>query len=120
MTARPVRRRQTIFVGSKIRQLRKERSLTQAELAQRIGVQQSDLCRMENGEYKVSLDTLFKILGVFGMDIGDFFREDPPMLKPVDKEQELIRLFQRLDTPAQDETLEFLRFKSTRAEAWRD
>jgi len=69
MSARPVRRRQTIFVGSKIRQLRKERSLTQAELAQRIGVQQSDLCRMENGEYKVSLDTLFKILGVFGLAV---------------------------------------------------
>ena len=81
MSARPVRRRQTIFVGSKIRQLRKERDLTQAELAQRIGVQQSDLCRMENGEYKVSLDTLFKILGVFGIDIGEFFREDrrPPV-----------------------------------------
>lgn len=120
MTARPARRRQTIFVGSKIRQLRKERSLTQAELAQRIGVQQSDLCRMENGEYKVSLDTLFKILGVFGMDIGEFFREEAALDVPADKEREIVRLFQRLDGPAQDEALEFLRFKYTRSDAWRE
>ncbi|HET9299702.1 MAG TPA: helix-turn-helix transcriptional regulator [Candidatus Polarisedimenticolaceae bacterium] len=120
MSARPVRRRQTIFVGSKIRQLRKERSLTQAELAQRIGVQQSDLCRMENGEYKVSLDTLFKILGVFGIDIGEFFREDPASAGPADREREVLRLFGRLDPGTQEEALDFLRFKCSRTEAWRD
>jgi transcriptional regulator with XRE-family HTH domain len=120
MSARPIRRRQTIFVGSKIRQLRKDRSLTQAELAQRIGVQQSDLCRMENGEYKVSLDTLFKILGVFGLDIGEFFHEDPASAGPADKEREAIRLFQRLDAANQEEAIEFLRFKCARSEPWRD
>lgn len=120
MTARPARRRQTVFIGSKIRQLRKERSLTQAELAQRIGVQQSDLCRMENGEYKVSLDTLFKILSVFGMDIGEFFREDAPPLKSSEKDQEILRLFNRLDVQTQEEALDYLRFKSARAENWRE
>jgi transcriptional regulator with XRE-family HTH domain len=120
MSARPIRRRQTIFVGSKIRQLRKERSLTQAELAQRIGVQQSDLCRMENGEYKVSLDALFKILGVFGIDIGEFFREDPATAGPADREREVLRLFGRLDPPTQEEAIDFLRFKCSRIEAWHD
>ena len=119
MTARPVRRRQTIFVGSKIRQLRKERSLTQAELAQRIGVQQSDLCRMENGEYKVSLDTLFKILSVFGVDIGEFFREETVAARPSDHDDEVLRLFHRLDPSAQMEALEYLRFKSGRVDAWK-
>ena len=52
-------------VGSRLRRLRKERGLTQAELARQIGIQQSDLSRMEKGEYRVSLDNLFKILGVF-------------------------------------------------------
>jgi transcriptional regulator with XRE-family HTH domain len=120
MTARPARRRQTIFVGSKIRQLRKERSLTQAELAQRIGVQQSDLCRMENGEYKVSLDTLFKILSVFGIDIGEFFREEMIPAKAADKDHEMLRLFQRLEASAQEEALEYLRFKNARSESWRE
>jgi len=114
MTSRNSRRRQTIFVGTKIRQLRKERDLTQAELAARIGVQQSDLCRMENGEYKVSLDTLFRILSVFGMEIGEFFRGDAPAASPSDSEQEILRLVQRLDETARAEIVDYLRFKTTR------
>ena len=35
-----------------------------------VGIQQSDLCRMETGEYKVSLETLFKILSMFEMNIA--------------------------------------------------
>ena len=69
------KKRQEIFVGAKIRQLRKERNVTQAELAQKIGVQQSDLCRMENGEYKVSLETLFNILSLFEINIAEFFKD---------------------------------------------
>ncbi len=120
MGPRSVRRRQTVFVGSKIRQLRKERGLTQSELARRIGVQQSDLCRMENGEYKVSLDTLFKVLGVFGMDIGEFFRDEFPSPHATDRERELLRLFQRLSPEAQEEVLDFARYKGARSsETWR-
>ncbi len=48
-------KKQSLLVGSRIRTLRKDRTLTQADLAGRVGIQQSDLCRMENGEYKVSL-----------------------------------------------------------------
>src|SRR5258708_16006210 len=61
------------LVGRKIRQLRRQRKLTQVELADRIGVHQSDLSRMEQGEYKVGLDTLLKILGTFDLSIGHFF-----------------------------------------------
>jgi transcriptional regulator with XRE-family HTH domain len=120
MTARNPRRRQTIFVGTKIRVLRKERDLTQAELASRIGVQQSDLCRMENGEYKVSLDTLFRILAVFGMEIGDFFRDEAAAAGTADGDQEILRLIQRLDDSARTEVLDYLRFKaSRRVETWK-
>lgn len=120
MGTRTARRRQTVFVGSKIRQLRKERNLTQSELAARIGVQQSDLCRMENGEYRVSLDTLFKILGVFGMDIGEFFRDESAPVTPEHQERELLRLFQRLEPQAQEEVLDFVRFVgSRRGNSWK-
>lgn len=115
MGARQGRRRQSLFVGDKIRTLRKERLLTQSDLAQRIGVQQSDLCRMENGEYKVSLETLFKILGVFGMEIGEFFRDAHTVPSPQEQDQELLRLFRRLDDAARTEVLEFLRFRSSRS-----
>ena len=43
-------------VGRRLRELRKARNLTQSDLAQRIGIQQSDLCRMEKGRYRVRLD----------------------------------------------------------------
>jgi transcriptional regulator with XRE-family HTH domain len=114
MGARATHRRQTVFVGSKIRHLRKENGLTQSALARRIGVQQSDLCRMENGEYKVSLDTLFSILSVFGMDIGEFFREELAPSGPTERDHELLRLFHRLDAQAQDEILDFVRYKGLR------
>jgi transcriptional regulator with XRE-family HTH domain len=74
MSAVP-RASQILLVGQKIRQIRKSRHLTQADLASRIGVTQSDLSRMENGEYKVGLDTLFRILHVFELSMSHFFEE---------------------------------------------
>lgn len=114
MTPSPTRRRQTIFIGSKIRQLRKDRRLTQAVLAKKIGVQQSDLCRMENGEYKVALDTLFRILGVFGMKIGEFFQgsDDPhASVMNMDQDQQILGMIRDLDESSRQEVLEFIRFK---------
>src|SRR4030095_10668781 len=67
--------RQVQMVGRKIRELRKEHRLTQVELSSRLGIQQSDLSRMEKGEYRVSLDTLFRILAEFKMSIGEFFQD---------------------------------------------
>ena len=69
------RSKQVELVGKKIRRLRKERKLTQSELATRIGIQQSDLSRIERGEYRVSLDTLFRMLAEFKVSVGEFFEE---------------------------------------------
>src|SRR5262245_27978459 len=73
--AAPAKTRQIQLVGRKIRELRKQRKLTQVELSAQLGIQQSDLSRMEKGEYRVSLDTLFRILDEFKMSIGEFFEE---------------------------------------------
>ncbi len=81
MSAVP-RASQILLVGQKIRQIRKSRHLTQADLASRIGVTQSDLSRMENGEYKVGLDTLFRILQVFELSMSNFFEE--PAAEPAE------------------------------------
>lgn len=118
--ARSQPRRQVVFVGSKIRRLRKERGLTQSALAEMIGVQQSDLCRMENGEYKVSLDTLFKVLGVFRLNIGDFFHDEHAERGSKDIDREVLRLFHALDGESKNEVLDFLRYKGMRQEgAWK-
>lgn len=107
-----MRVKQPLLVGDRIRILRKDRNLTQAELATSIGIQQSDLCRMENGEYKVSLETLFKILSIFQMNIAEFFHEEtPPAFS--EKDVDFIREFQKLDLKSQREVWDFVRFKRT-------
>ena len=102
--------RQAKLAGLKIRGLRKKRHLTQAELASRIGVQQSDLSRMEKGEYRVSLDTLFKILQTFEMTMAEFF--DEVVQGGVSrKDQEILSAIQQLAPADQKEVREFIHFK---------
>lgn len=101
--------RKVHLVGSRIRELRKGRRLTQTELSEKIGVAQSDLSRMEQGEYKVGLDTLFKILQVFDLKMSEFFGETAE--PPAGEERELVEAFQGLPEEARREVLDFLRFK---------
>ena len=107
-TPHPVQ--QVQLVGRKIRQLRKEHKLTQVELSTRLGIQQSDLSRMEQGQYRVSLDTLFRILAEFKMSIGEFFEEiNQESITP--RDIRLIEDFNTLSTDAQREVETFIAFK---------
>jgi len=102
--------RKVALVGSRIRELRKGRRLTQTELSEKIGVAQSDLSRMEQGEYKVGLDTLFKILQVFDLKMGEFFGET---VEPAGEEtRELVSHFHDLSEEGRREVRDFVRFKS--------
>ena len=110
---------QVAVIGSRLRRLRKERNLTQAELACQIGIQQSDLSRMEKGEYRVSLDNLFKILGVFELQVADFFGDphEPvqAMQRPLSHEDmQLLHLLRELGPEARQEIQEFVEFKVRR------
>lgn len=102
--------RQVQLVGPKIRQLRKERKLTQTELASRIGIQQSDLSRMEKGEYRVSLDTLFRILAEFNVSISEFF-EDVAKESLTPRDVNLVRDIKHLNNDARREVEAFVAFK---------
>ncbi|MBV9493825.1 MAG: helix-turn-helix transcriptional regulator [Acidobacteria bacterium] len=102
------------LVGRKIRQLRRQRKLTQVELADKIGIHQSDLSRMEQGEYKVGLDTLLKILQTFDLSIGDFFEENDPS-------ESVYHRFKSLSASAQKEVESFIEFKRRQeTESWDD
>jgi|SRR5436305_8721737 len=104
------------LVGRKIRQLRKEHKLTQVELSSRLGIQQSDLSRMEQGEYRVSLDTLFRILAEFKVSMGEFFEEiAQESITP--RDVRLLQDFNTLPDDAQREVEDFIAFK--RAQGWR-
>lgn len=105
---------QSELVGSKIRQLRKERKLSQTELSARIGVQQSDLSRMEKGEYRVSLDTLLRLLSELGISVAEFFSETAKeSLTPADLR--LVDRFKALPTSAQREVEELI---AQRSQPW--
>lgn len=100
----------TSSVGLKLRGLRRQLRITQSQLASRIGVQQSDLSRMEGGKYRVSLDTLFNILGEFNMSVSEFF-EDPTAVAVTARELELAREICRLKPEARREVEAFVAFK---------
>jgi transcriptional regulator with XRE-family HTH domain len=106
-------------IGSRLRKLRKERSLTQAELARQIGIQQSDLSRMEKGEYRVSLDNLFKILSVFDLRISEFFADhlerSQPARQPLSqRDMQILHMLRELGPDSRQEIEEFIEFKVRR------
>ncbi len=123
MSATP-RPSQILLVGQKIRQIRKSRRWTQSDLAGRIGVTQSDLSRMENGEYKVGLDTLFRILQIFELSMSHFFEEpaEVPDSGREDglqgsEEERLLADWAELPSEARHEVSEFIAFKRMQEEA---
>jgi transcriptional regulator with XRE-family HTH domain len=62
-------------IGQRIAELRKEQGMTQTQLAERCGLQQAHIARIEAGRYSVGLDTLAQIADAMGMKI-DFIIND--------------------------------------------
>lgn len=58
-----------LHIGSLIRNLRRERELTQSDLALKMGTTQSAIARIENGEQNLSTEMLSKISEVLNSDI---------------------------------------------------
>ncbi len=56
-------------IGRLIAQIRQERGLTQAELAQRMGTSQSAINRMEHGKQNLSLETLGRVSDVLNKQL---------------------------------------------------
>ena len=102
-----------VAVGQRIRSYRTERHLTQTELARQIGIQQSDLSRMEQGEYRVSLDVLFKLLRTFEISFGEFFG-DLSAQSVTEREAALLESFRSLPRGVQQEVMDFVEFKRSK------
>jgi putative transcriptional regulator len=61
-------------IANNIRRLRFDRGeMTQAELAERIGVTRQTVNAIEQNKYSPSLETAFRIAAVFGVEIGEVF-----------------------------------------------
>lgn len=58
---------------TKIQELRKEKRVTQMELAESVGVTRQTIISLENGRYKASLVLAHKIAQFFEVAIEDIF-----------------------------------------------
>jgi len=56
-------------IAYQILELRKQKRMSQAELARKIGTRQSNIARMEAGQQNFTTDTLQKIATVFKRDL---------------------------------------------------
>lgn len=62
---------QDVQLGWRIRQLRRNRHLTQTELAGAVGISPSYLNLIEHNRRKVTVPLLFSLAGYFGVEVGD-------------------------------------------------
>ena len=58
---------------NKIKEYRKERKLTQDDLAKAVEVTRQTIISLENGKYVASLQLAFKLANYFGVQIEDLF-----------------------------------------------
>ncbi|MGC4020299.1 MAG: helix-turn-helix transcriptional regulator [Muricomes sp.] len=58
---------------NRIQHLRKDRKITQSELADAVEVTRQTIISLENGKYNASLILAHKIAQYFGMNIEDIF-----------------------------------------------
>ena len=60
-------------VSNRIRELRTDRKLTQAELAATLGVTRQTIIAIEQGRYSPSLEMAFQIAEALGVPLGEVF-----------------------------------------------
>ena len=60
-------------LGLRIKELRQKTKLTQAQLAEQIGIDPKHISRIEGGKNYPSLDTLRKLASSLNVQIGDLF-----------------------------------------------
>lgn len=60
-------------MNNRIRELRKQKKVTQDDLAGAVGVTRQTIISLENGRYNASLQLAYKIAKYFGMTIEEIF-----------------------------------------------
>ncbi len=68
------------LLGSKVRRLRRERNLTQLEMAKGVGISASYLNLIEHNQRPLTLPLLFKLSETYGVDLQSFSQDDESRL----------------------------------------
>lgn len=74
-----------VYLGLKLRKLRKEQNLTQLELAQQVGITNGQVSTIERGVSSPSLATLHRIARALNVPMQEFFEDER------NKEIEIVR-----------------------------
>ena len=74
-----------VYLGQKLRKLRKEQNLTQLELAQQVGITNGQVSTIERGVSSPSLATLHRIARALNVPMQEFFEDER------NKDVELVR-----------------------------
>lgn len=65
-----------ILIGQKVKQLREQAGLSQAQIAQFLGVDQSNISKCEKGERQFQVDQLERLGNLFGVPLGDLMDKE--------------------------------------------
>jgi predicted transcriptional regulator/DNA-binding XRE family transcriptional regulator len=68
------------LIGGKIRRLRRQRNMSQSDLASALGISPSYLNLIEHNRRNVTVPLLLKIAGYFGLEINDLSESDEALL----------------------------------------
>jgi DNA-binding XRE family transcriptional regulator len=65
-------------VGANVRALRRRRQISQAALAERVGIQAPNLSRLESGRHVPTLDVLLRLASALGVSLSALVTPPPP------------------------------------------
>lgn len=92
------------YIGSRIRYFRESRSMTQDELAERLGTTRQSISRYETGERKANQDILFELADIFKISINSFF-------PPVEQNSSIETIYNQLDPPRKAKVYNFAEYQ---------
>ncbi len=87
--------------GKRLKEIRKNKNITQEQLAEQIGIEPKQICRIENGTCFTTFEKLQKIAQTLNVEVYEFFRFEHK--KPKDA---LIKEMNELFINASDEKIE--------------
>ena len=106
-------------IGLRLRDLRKSHNLSQREVADAIGLPQSNLSRIENGKQRLNLTVLARMLAIYETSIQDFFAREDEAVRNGDaltpRERQLVESYRRLGSEDRRELDGYVDYKLYKA-----
>ncbi len=84
-----------------IKNIRKERKMTQLDLAEKLGISKAQYSHYETHKSSMTLETFFKILDIFQISLEDFIKINKHEITPQDLD-EVILIIEQLKLKMQN------------------